>query len=360
MARVNRTTGILLTVMVLLLVGTVAGSFHFVPPSKPDEALPDDTRRPDAFGRGRVDNASGVSTPVPGVPAGVIASVDVKEGEEVKAGRTLYKLDDRLAQEKLHEAKLGVLAAQKHQLMAKQAAAEFQSKLRIQRSIVATAKTTWEQVSKIYLKKKKTNDDLKGMDTEVMVAELEVRKAAHAHEIAVEALNEMERNDPSQNAIELADLEFKKAELAVKAAERLLEQHVVKAPCNGFIAHLDLNVGEQFPSMPNAMQPRPKIVFLPDAPLIVRADIEQSRARYVQPGMPVTIRDHDPSNDQAWEGEVVSLSRWVIRPKTILIEPDQINDARSREVVIRLKCSPAEFPFVVGADVRVQIHIEKK
>ena len=67
-----------------------------------------------------------------------------------------------------------------------------------------------------------------------------------------------------------------------------------------------------------ALGERVDYVFLPDAPLIVRADIEQSRARFVQPGMRVTIRDHDPSNDQAWEGEVVSLSRWVIRPRTIL------------------------------------------
>src|SRR5262245_50926492 len=143
MARVNRTTGILLTVMVVLLVGTVAGSF-FLPTSKPDEFVTDDTRPPDAYGRGRVDITTGISTPVPGVAAGVIASVDVKEGDEVKAGQVLYRLDDRQARAAVDEAELGVRSAKQGEEAATQAGEERKSLIEIQNAAVRLAKAAWD------------------------------------------------------------------------------------------------------------------------------------------------------------------------------------------------------------------------
>jgi multidrug resistance efflux pump len=359
MARVNRTTGVFLILGLALLIGTVAGALSLSNPKAGDGDV-EDLRPQDVWARGRIDVSTRVLTPVPGVPAGVIASVDVKEGEEVKAGTVLYKLDDRMAQAKLDEAKIGVLAAKQKQDAAKAEVREYKSKVALQKGAVELAQVRWDQASEVYRSLEDKNKKIGGLDLELKSAELAVRAAYKAFKLEEFKLKEMELQDPEKLTLAAADLQLKAAELALASAQRLVEQHVVKSPCNGFVTTLSLSVGESFPVMPSGLSPRPAIVVQPDVPLVVRAEIEQSRARFLRPGMAVTIRDHDPSNNQTWEGEVESLSRWVMRPKSFLIEPDQVNDARSREVVIRLKGNMAEFPFVVGSDVRVQIHINGK
>src|SRR5258706_8216353 len=96
MARVNRTTGMLLILVVVLLVGTVAGALY-LPKSATDDVVPEDTRRPDAYGRGRVDSEAGISSPVPGVQAGIIAAGFAEGRGQGYAGQTLYRLGRRPA-----------------------------------------------------------------------------------------------------------------------------------------------------------------------------------------------------------------------------------------------------------------------
>jgi multidrug resistance efflux pump len=358
MARVNRTTGIFLVIGVIILIGTVAAPFY-LQPTKDTAAPVQEQGRPDVYGRGQVDILTRVSTPVPSVAAGVISSVEVKEGDFVKAGAVLYKLDDTLAQAKVDEANHAVLAAQEQYLLAEMSVEERKSKIEGQKSAIAMAETAWKRVSEQYTAIKDRNEKIKGFDSEVKVAGLVAIQAHQLFELEQFKLHEMERLNPEKHMLALADLKRKEADLMLKTAKRVLDQHVVKAPRDGYILEVHLSVGDPFPTLPNAMQPRPIIVFQPNDPLIVRADIDQSNARFVKPGMKVTLTDHNPSNEQTWTGTVESLSRWVIRPRSILMEPDQINDAGSRECVIRIDGNPADFP-IIGSTMSVRIHDPKK
>jgi multidrug resistance efflux pump len=189
----------------------------------------------------------------------------------------------------------------------------------------------------------------------VEILEKDVFKTNQLYLLEEFQLNEMKRLTPNQHTLALADLKRKEADLALKTAKHALDKHVVKAPCDGHVIEIHIKKGESFPQMPTAMQARPLIVFAPDEPLIARAQIEQSDAWFVKPGMRVTLRDHNPSNPQTWSGTVESLSRWVQRPRSVLAEPDQMNDARIRECIIRIDGKPDN--LIIGSMMRVQIDV---
>ncbi len=119
MARVSRTTGFFLVLGVIVLLGTGVGAYFLSMPNSVSDVTDDTSTTYDVFCRGPVDVPSGVSTPVPGVPTGVIAFVYVKEGDFVKAGDPLYRLDDRSAKLKVEEAELAVLTAREQNELAK-------------------------------------------------------------------------------------------------------------------------------------------------------------------------------------------------------------------------------------------------
>ena len=355
MARVNRTTGFFLVLGVIVLIGSVAGALYYSP-SKEVALSQDESRAPDVFCGGKVDIATRVSTPVPGM-TGVIAAVDVKEGDVVKAGQPLYRLDDTLARSKVEAAELALRIAKEQYAMAKLTAEEYKAKVTFQKGAIKIAKSTWAQASALYKKKQELQKSVGGGDADVVIAGLDMAKAFDLQDIEERKLQDMERLSPSVHITTLADLNCQAEDLALKSAKQALALYVVKAPRDGSILEIHISPGDPFPPMPTAMQSRPIIVFLPDEPLIVRADVPQSLCRGLKRGMRVTLRDHDPSTSDTWDGIVESLSSWVIRPRSILLEPDQINDARFRECVIRIIGKPADFP-VMGSQMRVQFHLE--
>ncbi len=192
------------------------------------------------------------------------------------------------------------------------------------------------------------------------ILEKDVFKTNAAHLLEEFLLNEMKRLAPNQHTLELADLKCREADLALKAAKQLFDRHVANAPRDGYVTEINdnLSLGGPFPPIVNALQPRPPIVFAPDEPLIVRAQVPQGKARLVKPGMNVTLRDHDPSIDKTWSGKVESLSRWVQRPRSVLMEPDQMNDAKVRECIIRVDGKPDDLP--IGSMMRVQIEVKNE
>src|SRR5260370_26201422 len=108
MARVNRPTGVFLVLgVVVLIVSVSAAWFMESQGQRPTQALtePSDEKL-DVIGRGLVDVRSRLSHPSPSPHAlGVVAAVEVKEGQRVSKDQVLLRLDDTTARSELKLAK---------------------------------------------------------------------------------------------------------------------------------------------------------------------------------------------------------------------------------------------------------------
>ena len=94
------------------------------------------------------------------------------------------------------------------------------------------------------------------------------------------------------------------------------------------------------------------VLFCPDGPRLVRAEVEQEYASQVQVGQSATVQD-DSGAAGTWHGRVARLSDWYTRRRSTLDEPLQLNDVRTLECLIAL--DPGQPPLRIGQRIRVTI-----
>src|SRR5262249_47277949 len=120
----------------------------------------------------------------------------------------------------------------------------------------------------------------------------------------------------------------------------------LRAPAKGKILRILVNTGDLLVAQPK----QAAIQFCPEAPRIIRAEIEQEYASRVALGQVALIKD-DSAADTEWTGKVTRLSDWYTHRRLILQEPLQFNDVRTLECIIEL--SPSKKPPRIGQRVRV-------
>ncbi len=185
---------------------------------------------------------------------------------------------------------------------------------------------------------------------------LQQRKDAENHiEAAERGLSLLKTIDPKV-VLKENEENLKKAEKDVEAAKATIEMYSVKAPFDGRIISLNIRPGEQFGAATFPGAPAP-IVFCPDGDLVARAQVDQDNAWKVKPGMNVTLKDKSPSRHHEWTGVVERVSPWLQKPRGVAFEPDQMNDARTRECTIRITPDP-DNPLIIGQQMRVRIHVD--
>src|SRR5439155_1489103 len=139
------------------------------------------------------------------------------------------------------------------------------------------------------------------------------------------------------------------AEVARRQADRAAEDCVLKAPSAGVVLRVQASPGESVaPGTPVS-----PIVFRPDGPLVVRAELEQEFLGRVRPGMRATVRDEFRPDAPGWTGTVTRVGNWVARKRAVALEPGELGDVRTVECVVALDAPPAE--LLVGQRVRVRI-----
>src|SRR5262249_53406907 len=157
-------------------------------------------------------------------------------------------------------------------------------------------------------------------------------------------------------------LEMRRAEADVAAKEARLHQAEIGlaecqllAPMRGTVLRVLVNRGDVL----GPPSTRPAVVLAPDEELIVRAEVEQEFAAKVRTGQPVVVED-DAMDGASWTGKVETTSRWFAQRRSILLEPGQLNDARTLEAIIRLDPTPAvdtaRPPLRIGQRVRVVVY----
>jgi hypothetical protein len=73
--------------------------------------------------------------------------------------------------------------------------------------------------------------------------------------------------------------------------------------------------------------------------------------------MPAVIKDDTRADSPAWVGRVQRIAGWVAPRRSVLLEPGELNDVRTAEVVIALDPSP--HPLWIGQRVQVRFPVSE-
>jgi HlyD family secretion protein len=296
---------------------------------------------------GYVDVDSGVAALYPAQP-GRVVEVMTKEGATFEAGAPLFRVDDTLPKLRVREAKAALAAAESHLTQARSLPEQHKSKIAAQEAIieaarqeVAAAREQRDKARNFFEKNLGGSEqDVKGADALVRKAEAGVQ-AREAELAAIKALDPQASITMAEQEVDARRVDLDKAELGVKEC-------TVKAPAKGTVLRLSVSLGEVLGPTPRM----PALMFCPDAPRIVRAEVEQEFADHVAVGQVAAIHD-DATSTGNWTGKVTRLSDWYTHRRSVLLEPMQYNDVRTMECVIEL--TPGQPPLRIGQRVRVML-----
>ncbi|OGV31647.1 MAG: hypothetical protein A2020_05665 [Lentisphaerae bacterium GWF2_45_14] len=256
-----------------------------------------------AFGRGRIDVDGGI-VKLSASKDGVVKEVLVEEGQKVKKGQVLCRMDDikerldmtysrseyELAMKRLSPLKISLEAALREQ--------ERYRKL-VQCGVISEQK--WDS----------TTDSAKRIAEEINVAKAQAN-------VALARLRQTEY-----------DVELK----------------TIRAPANGKILRCDSRPGYGISTLNVTVL----FLFIPDEPYIARVEIEEKFIKDVKVGAAAEII---PDSDEAkcYTGKVVKIGSYLGPKRQFLDDPQEKNDVRTAECIL----SVDEKNLILGQRVLVK------
>lgn len=296
---------------------------------------------------GRIDGLAPVAALEPLQP-GKVAELFVTEGRHVEAGTQLLRLDDELLRLRVEEAQAAVAAAELDIEMARQEQALLPTRKKTQEAARVAATERATAARKLYEEKVKSSMFNTVTAAELVAADAEAKQLEQLAEAEKSRLQELEAIDPTLR-VRTAELKKTTARIALRQAEKAVRDCVLVAPSAGTVLRVQTSVGEAV--APGGLQP--PIIFRPDGPLVVRAELEQEFLGRVRPGMKATARDDARADSPTWTGSVLRIGNWVARKRNLLLEPGEMNDVRTVECLITLDGKTDE--LLVGQRMRVRI-----
>ena len=241
-----------------------------------------------ASAKGRIDIEGGV-VKLAARRDGIVQKVLVEEGESVKAGQLLAVLDDE-------QARLSANLANAETEQARQALP------------ILTIRLAATQ-----------------------------REEARLAPLAPDQLVTMQEMDQARDQVKLAQAEISASQSALQVASRKLEvaryeieQRTVRAPLDGQIVRRQARPGDGV----STLNVTPMFVFAPDAPRIVRAELEERFLSNVKPGqMAQVVIEADER--QVFSAKVIRLAR-VVGMRSPSDDPGEKQDARVAECVLSI------------------------
>ncbi len=319
-------------------------------PSPAGGAAPADAPMPAAVGIGHVDVEGGVTFPYPAGP-GRVVDVLVREGQAVKQGDVLFRLDDFLARQDVQSAERAVRAATSKLAQARHARVSHPL-LVAQQTQAIKAKRLEVEAARLKAERLRKNVGVAGVDAKDADAAdkgvLALEAGVGAEEKKWEALQAGEKDVEEQIAQAEIDLEQKMALIA--RANYALDECAVKAKVDGTVLRLALQPGELLAASPKA----PPLIYCPATPRIVRTEVEQEWAGRVELGQVATLVDYTSSGaGPTWKGRVTRVADWMAHRRSILPDPGQFFNVRTLECVVSL--DPGQPPLRIGQRVKVTL-----
>ncbi|MCX8138893.1 MAG: biotin/lipoyl-binding protein [Gemmataceae bacterium] len=296
---------------------------------------------------GRVDGlhpVAALDVPLPGR----VAEVFVSEGQEVKRGTPLLQLEDEAYRLRVREAEAARTAAELEKEAAEQERRAWPYRLAAQQTAVAAARERYEAARKLLEEKLKAGKLQIIGSVELLMAESEVRQSQKLLEAEESRWREMQVIDPDLK-VRLAETRCRSAQIAVLQAEKAVRDCVLVAPSDGVVLRVQVQKGETV--APGGVQSA--LLFRPEGPLIIRAELEQEFIGRVQEGMPASIQDDARVDSPIWKGRVIRVARWITRKRTAPVEPGEWNESRVAECLISIEGDTTG--LLIGQRMRVHI-----
>lgn len=254
-----------------------------------------------AVARGRIDVEGGplqLTAPV----AGMLAAVHVRAGDAVQAGQKLASLDAQAAQLAVDEAQAALAAAQAQLDL---------DDVEIQAAQAQARRLTKAQAAGV-------GDGQAAEQAQTKAARLQAQRKIHVANAS-------------------------RAQARLEQARHVLRQQDLTAPVAATVLEVHAHAG--------AATTPDRVLFklLPEGPRIVRAELNESYADAVEPGMQARIETHD--GQQSWPGRVLRVGQ-VYGPSILSDDPVRQANTRAVESVLELQ---TEQPPRVGKRVWVRI-----
>jgi membrane fusion protein (multidrug efflux system) len=233
--------------------------------------------------------------------SGLVASVDVKEGQKVKAGEVLFTLDPKPFQIALDNANASLASVVQ----------DVESTRAAYRAAVAQIAAQQAQVNV----NQRTFARYEALVKENAIAAIQVDTARAALLSSQATLASLRQTAATTLAKLSGNIDipaqqtpaYQKAKAAVDEAQRQLDHTVVRAPFSGVVSEVDsLQPGTLVISAMSAFTTTSAVGLIGDRTWI-EADMKETDLTYVHPGAPVAITvDTYPGCD--WKGHVDNLS----------------------------------------------------
>jgi multidrug resistance efflux pump len=272
------------------------------------------------------------------------------ESYQVKqAGEVLLQIDDKLAKLDVEKAKAAVKVAVNQLAEAKQLTEFYKLQKEQQEAAIRALdheKTTLElkrDREVLPLDNPKLVETIKKFYVQGL-AQLDEKKKAETAK-----LKQLELQD-AKLKIDQAEADLDAKNVQLEQAREMLKHFQIRAPSKGTVLRVHVRNGETLGPNPRMQA----IDFLPDAEIVVKAEVLQEWGRFVKEKQAVEIED-DTYNGPIWKGQVKSISKWYAPTRSPVIEPLRYNDVRTLECIIRVEGGGSA--KLIGQRVRAKIMI---
>lgn len=338
---------------IVLLTASVAGSWMVLhghasngkPAASKSGSLPRGDER-SAVCIGYVDVETGV-TPLYPVRPGRVEKVEVKENETVKAGQKLLSLDRRAAEYQERQAQADLTAAKAQTEQARKGVPRQELRDAQQQAAIDAVRQKLVAAEAMLARREELQNIQQVSSREIEASRAQTEELKAVLRAEEKKLEELRLNDPKLDVIRAeADVQAKEAQWNL--AKLAVDECDLKAPGDGIILRVLVSQGEVLGGQPK----QPAILFCPEGPRIIRAEVEQEFVRRVAIGQKAEIHD-DTISGERWTGQVETLSDWFTHRRSIIIEPLQFNDVRTLECIVQV--DEGQEPLRIGQRVRVVI-----
>jgi len=308
------------------------------------EAVP--ALAPSVVALGYVDLEQGVTSLYP-IQTGRVAQVLARENDRVEGGSALLRLDDTQARLRVTEAQVALETAKAQLATARRLPEQHAAKLDQQRGAAEAAEQRLAAARTLLGRKRQLATANQLSTEDVTAAQDQVNELQATARAEAAKLRELELHDPAVD-VRRAELNVAAMQTKLDQAQHALDECTLKAPQAGSVLRILVSPGDVLSSQTK----QAAILFAPNGPRIVRAELDQEFASRVNEGQQAIVQD-DASSGQRWTGRVLRVANWYHSRRTILKEPAPPLDVRTVECLIELDAGEAQ-PRL-GQRVRVTI-----
>jgi HlyD family secretion protein len=278
--------------------------------------------------------------------SGRLESINVAEGDRVRKGDTLARLDPTAWSNELAkaEASLALVQAERERLVngpRKETRAFARAQFHAAQARMGHATKRLDRGVQLQQSKALSQQDLNDLQTNAEAAQAELEAAsARADEVEAPAREDELRMVEAKIALE---------EARVKQARDTLQKTELKAPSDGVVLSVRGEPGELMPDLE-----KPTITMVDTSEMRVRAFVEEMDALAVAPGQRAYVVADALPHEQ-FGGSVLSCTPCMLPKKVVSNMPGERLDVKVREVIILLD---KQDKLVIGLPVDAFLSID--